>query len=57
MKTAKTQTTSNSDVVSGPKYCDGEQTTTDPNGSTDSMRVSTYVLRIGLMVLSKVSFR
>ena len=39
MKTAKTQTTSNSAVVSGPKYCDGEQTTTDPNGSTDSMRV------------------
>ena len=37
MKTAKTQTASNSALVSGPKYCDGEQTTAEPS-SPDSIR-------------------
>ena len=34
----------NSDVTSGPKYCEGDQTTPDPNGETDSMRVMSYNL-------------
>merc|ERR1719394_1013067 len=44
MKTAKTQTAANSVVTSGPKYCDGEQTTSDPGGDYDSMRVMSYNL-------------
>ena len=44
MKTAKTEVVANSDVTSGPKYCEGDHTTPDPNGETDSMRVMTYNL-------------
>jgi len=44
MKTAKTQTAANSVVTSGPKYCDGEQTTSDPGGEYDSIRVMSYNL-------------
>ena len=40
MKTAKTEVAANSDVISGPKYCEGDHTTSDPSGDTDSMRVS-----------------
>ena len=43
-KTAKGQTTANSKVTSGPKYCEGEQTTAQPGGETDSMRVMSYNL-------------
>ena len=44
MKTAKTEVVANSDVTSGPKYCEGDHTTPDPNGDPDSMRVMTYNL-------------
>ena len=46
MKTAKTEVVSNSDVISGPKYCGDPPTTTtsDPNGEHDSMRVMSYNL-------------
>ena len=44
MKAAKTEVVANSDVTSGPKYCEGDQTTPDPNGETDSMRVMSYNL-------------
>ena len=44
MKTAKTQVAANSVVTSGPKYCEGDQTTADPSGETDSMRVMSYNL-------------
>ena len=44
MKSAKTEVVSNSDVTSGPKYCEGDHTTPDPNGETDSMRVMSYNL-------------
>ena len=44
MKTAKTEVVANSDVTSGPKYCEGDQTTADPGGETDSMRVMSYNL-------------
>jgi len=44
MKTAKTEVASNSVVTSGPKYCDGDQTTADPGGEYDSMRVMSYNL-------------
>ena len=42
MKTDKTQTTSNGNVISGPKYCGDPPptTTSDPSGEQDSMRVS-----------------
>ena len=42
MKTDKTQTSSNGNVISGPKYCGDPPptTTSDPNGEQDSMRVS-----------------
>jgi len=43
-KTAKGQTQANSKVTSGPKYCDGESTTAQPGGETDSMRVMSYNL-------------
>ena len=39
MKTAKTQTTPNSAVISGPKFCEGDYTTPSPGGDPDSMRV------------------
>lgn len=39
MKTAKTEVAANSDVTSGPKYCEGDHTTSDPSGDADSMRV------------------
>jgi len=44
MKTAKDQTTVNSKVTSGPKYCEGEQTTQHPGGDPDTMRVMSYNL-------------
>ena len=44
MKTAKTEVAANSDVTSGPKYCEGDHTTADPSGETDSMRVMSYNL-------------
>jgi len=44
MKTAKTEVVANSDVTSGPKYCEGDHTTSDPSGDTDSMRVMSYNL-------------
>ena len=44
MKTAKTEVAANSQVTSGPKYCEGDQTTADPSGETDSMRVMSYNL-------------
>jgi len=43
-KTAKGQTQANSKLTSGPKYCDGDQTTASPGGETDSMRVMSYNL-------------
>ena len=39
MKTAKTQTSPNSVVTSGPKFCEGDYTTPSPGGDPDSMRV------------------
>ena len=39
MKTAKTQTSPNSAVISGPKFCEGDYTTPSPGGDPDSMRV------------------
>ena len=42
MKTAKTEVVSNSNVISGPKYCDGDQTTADPGGEYDSIRVRLF---------------
>ena len=42
MKTAKTEVVANSDVTSGPKYCEGDHTTSDPSGDTDSMRVGRH---------------
>ena len=43
-KTAKGQTQPNSKLTSGPKYCDGDQTTASPGGETDSIRVMSYNL-------------
>ena len=43
-ETAEGQTAANSKVTSGPKYCEGEQTTAQPGGETDSMRVMSYNL-------------
>ena len=47
MKTAKTQTAANSVVTSGPKYCEGEQTTSDPGGEYDSIRVAYFLSPVG----------
>ena len=46
MKTAKTEVVANSAVTSGPKYCEGDHTTSDPSGDTDSMRVSETVFSV-----------
>ena len=43
-KTGKGQTEDNPKVTSGPKYCEGEQTTAHPGGDPDSMRVMSYNL-------------
>merc|ERR1712241_630425 len=43
-KTAKGQTQANSKVTSGPKYCEGDNTTPSPGGDVDSMRVMSYNL-------------
>ena len=46
VKTAKTEVVANSAVTSGPKYCEGDHTTSDPSGDTDSMRVSETVFSV-----------